>query len=178
MSTCNIEGCTRPAKQLGMCIGHYGRKRRGASLELPLWPSKKATLEERLVFHSAPEPNTGCWLWMGSTAGAGYGVIGVNGKNEYCHRVAFELFKGPIPEGLTIDHLCRVRVCCNPDHLEAVTHKENCHRSPHSNIHKTHCPRGHPYSEDNTYVRNGKRQCKACWKIKNKERWARRGSVL
>lgn len=70
----------------------------------------------------------GCWQWHGATVPQGYGKLGMNGTVEYSHRVAYEWFVGPIGDGLEIDHLCQNRACCNPDHLEAVTHAVNMTR--------------------------------------------------
>lgn len=74
----------------------------------------------------SPEPNTGCWLWLGTLSDNGYGIY----AHRRAHRIAFEQMKGGIPPGLDLDHLCRVRCCVNPEHLEPVTRKENCRRSP------------------------------------------------
>lgn len=75
-----------------------------------------------------PEPNTGCWLWLGGHTPAGYGQIWYSGRQGYAHRFAYELFRGPIPSGYDIDHLCRQRACVNPAHLEPVTHLVNVRR--------------------------------------------------
>ena len=125
-----------------------------------------------------------CWLWLGGNNGNGYGVIGLGGRNRgqaYVHRVAWELERGPIPDGLEIDHICRVRSCVNPRHMALVTHGENCRRSPLvlSTIaaNKTHCPAGHPYDEANTYHppgAPGNRMCRACLKIREAKRPRRR----
>jgi hypothetical protein len=88
-------------------------------------------IEERLLSMTSPEPNSGCWLWMGSVGRDGYGVVRTGGRSGKCqgaHRVAYELFKGPILDGMVLDHLCRVRCCINPDHLQAVTLRENIRR--------------------------------------------------
>lgn len=69
-----------------------------------------------------------CWPWVGARNSAGYGVVRINGINHLAHRVAYERTVGPIPEGLTIDHLCRTRSCCNPAHMEPVTREENGRR--------------------------------------------------
>ncbi len=107
-----------------------------------------------------------CWLWIGRKNWRGYGEISIKNQFKKAHRFAYEFFIGPIPEGLEIDHLCRVRDCVNPEHLEAVTHRENVMRgnSPSANAaSKTHCPQGHPYDEANTLIgRNGWRYCREC----------------
>ena len=130
------------------------------------------TLIDRLFEKTIPEPNSGCLLWLGSCNEDGYGSIRIGGKRGRMlrvHRVAFEHFIGPIPSGMEIDHKCRVRCCVNPDHLEPVTHQENCCRAAAAgtygtnNKRKTHCPRGHPYEGDNLYLApNGNRQCVTC----------------
>jgi hypothetical protein len=108
-----------------------------------------------------------CWLWTGHIDKNGYGKAYVNGLRLYAHRAAWLESRGEIPDGLEPDHLCRVRNCVKPDHLELVTHKVNLHRSDRmtwmiSRL-KTHCPQGHAYDADNTYIRsNGWRQCKEC----------------
>lgn len=117
--------------------------------------------EER--FWRRVEKTDDCWLWTGHvnpvTGYGSYYLPGSPNRSQYAHRVAYEFAKGPIPEGLTIDHLCRVRNCVNPDHLEAVSLRENVLRSPIAvaaiNARKTHCPQGHPYIA-------GERHCGVC----------------
>jgi hypothetical protein len=115
----------------------------------------------------------GCWIFMGSIARNKYGQIGGdgilgNGKRIlYAHRVSYELHRGPIPAGLELDHLCRVRCCVNPYHLEPVTNSENGKRSiPYSNVtiqaNKTHCKAGHLFDITNTYIFHGRRYCRTC----------------
>ncbi|MGH3029279.1 MAG: HNH endonuclease signature motif containing protein [Gaiellaceae bacterium] len=115
----------------------------------------------------------GCWVWIGCTHPKGYGHFWSGGRVGGAHRWAYEYFVGPIPEGLTIDHLCRNRRCVNPVHLEAVSNRENIRReeaganlrreSPDQLAPPTHCKRGHPLSGNNLYVRpNGSRHCRAC----------------
>ncbi|MGI9402887.1 MAG: HNH endonuclease signature motif containing protein [Hyphomicrobium sp.] len=113
----------------------------------------------------SPEPNSGCWLWTGACNRDGYAQFALNGARNGGHRFSYELFVGPIPEGLQIDHLCRVRCCVNPAHLEPVTQRENARRGNvgQNNKSKTHCPKGHPYTPDNTYVTPvGRRDCMEC----------------
>jgi len=111
-------------------------------------------------FNAKHRPNeSGCWVWTAATNGRGYGVIGVNGRQTYAHRLSYEIHVGPIPEGLAIDHLCRNRGCVNADHLEAVTTAENNRRMAAV---KSHCPRGHEYTPANTYVRGVTRFCREC----------------
>lgn len=107
----------------------------------------------------------GCWLWGGSRDRKGYGRWWFRGKQVKAARFAYEHFVGPIPDGLTIDHLCRVTSCVNPGHLEPVPIAENMRRgfSPSSlNRVKTSCPQGHEYTEENTYRSGGKRWCRTC----------------
>lgn len=128
------------------------------------------TFRER--FDARIEKTATCWLWTGSHSRGGYGQvqIGRRSKNGHpspalAHRVAYELFVGPIPEGLTIDHLCRVRHCVNPAHLEPVTRGENTLRGNGAcavNARKTHCKRGHLLDGDNVRLRPTGRECRAC----------------
>lgn len=110
-----------------------------------------------------------CWLWTGFCIG-GYGVIGEWDKSFMAHRLAYELLIGPIPDGLVIDHLCRVRNCVNPDHLEPVTLAENIRRGEvgRHNATKTVCPQGHEYTEVNTYWYRGTRSCRTCGREKQR----------
>lgn len=114
---------------------------------------------ERIRNMSRTDEN-GCWIWQGRPTNAGYGLMTLRtdgvARSTSAHRVAYETFVGPVPDGLVLDHLCRVRMCVNPAHLEPVTSRENTMRSPITlgfiNAAKTHCPHGHPYDEANTYV--------------------------
>lgn len=128
----------------------------------------RKTISERLWEKISPEPNSGCWLWIGTTHRKGYGQIriGTRKKNKIymAHRVSYEIHKRTIPDGLQLDHLCRVRCCINPDHLEPVTNRENCRRGLTGKYQraKTHCAKGHPYSPENTYWWRGFRHCREC----------------
>jgi hypothetical protein len=115
---------------------------------------------------------TGCVEWTGQAYPNGYGYIrrGREQTARMAHRAAYETFVGPIPEGLTLDHLCRNRICINPDHLEPVTRGENALRGGGLAIAmanyraRTHCVHGHEFTPENTYVHpvNRKRACKTC----------------
>ena len=82
-------------------------------------------ITERFMDKISPEPNSGCWLWDAAQTSAGYGVMTIDSKQYYAHRLSYENFKGPIPLGLQIDHLCRVPCCVNPDHLDIVTRRKH-----------------------------------------------------
>ena len=121
-----------------------------------------ARIEKRLV-HSSD----GCWLWTGVVNPNGYGIVGMGRRQAAVHRVYYELVMGDIPDDLVLDHLCRIRNCCNPAHLEPVTHVVNCLRgiSPAAeHAKKTHCVNGHEFNDRNTYWRiDGRgRQCRRC----------------
>jgi hypothetical protein len=105
-------------------------------------------------------------VWTGGKTIGGYGMFSGNASRatigrDMAHRWSYEYHVGPIPEGLDIDHLCRNRACVNPEHLEPVTRAENIRRAAQV---KTHCPSGHEYTEENTYIRPGTihRKCRAC----------------
>lgn len=111
-----------------------------------------------------------CWEWQGLLRPDGYGSLTVAKCTKVAHRYAYELLVGPIPKGKTLDHLCRNRKCVNPDHLEVVTRGENVLRGygpTAMNARKTHCPKGHEYTPENTYSPKGTawRQCRKCWKV-------------
>ncbi len=116
-----------------------------------------------------------CWLWTGATTGPkhNYGHCWFDRRYQGAHRVSYQLLVGPIPSGLDIDHLCRVRLCVNPAHLEAVTRRENLLRG-NTIIARcaavTHCPRGHEYTPENTGHTSGRndRWCIVCSRAKGK----------
>ena len=115
----------------------------------------------------------GCWRWTGAKNHKGYGHLNVAGSMVKAHRFAYEVFVGPIPDGLHIDHLCRVRECVNPAHLEPVTCRENLLRGETANARRaalTVCERGlHPFDAINTYIRpSGRRSSRACNRARNK----------
>lgn len=109
----------------------------------------------------------GCWLWSGAVNNKGYGQFGQDGRTRSAHRVSYEFYVGPIPDGLTIDHLCRVKRCVRPDHLEPVTTAENNRRKFGDK-----CPNGHDYTPENTGRRksNNSRICLTCQKASAQRR--------
>lgn len=137
---------------------------------------KSRPFEERLW--SRIDFDASCWVWTGTIKGTGYGVIGRGPRGAGCirvHRAVWELLVGPIPDGLEIDHLCRNRVCCNPDHLEPVTRAVNNARGVVKDQRRrwvdslTRCKRGHPFDVPNTRItKSGARACRACQAM-----WAR-----
>jgi hypothetical protein len=105
-----------------------------------------------------------CWLWHGGLI-KGYGAFHVNGKLSRAHIFAYTTFIGPVPEGKQLDHICRVRRCCNPEHVEPVTRRVNILRGESFAAHNatvTHCPKGHPYDEANTVRHKLGRNCREC----------------
>ncbi|RZT87553.1 HNH endonuclease [Pseudonocardia sediminis] len=109
-----------------------------------------------------------CWPWLAGRVGSGYGTCG---PGIYAHRVAYEISVGPIPDGLTIDHLCSNRICCNPSHLEPVTREENARRGEknrrtrsggRSLASRTECKNGHAYVEGSFRWSGTARVCRQC----------------
>lgn len=121
------------------------------------------TLEERF-WGKVDQQAIGCWLWTGWTTHDGYGRVWHQGRHMSAHRVSYEIAHGFIPDGLELDHLCRVRHCVNPSHLEPVSHKTNILRGTGFlaiNARKTHCPQGHAYTLDNL-EKQANRKCSEC----------------
>lgn len=143
---CSYPGCTLPHKARSFCNPHYRALLRKGR------PDLRERQDRVKRFWELVEKTDGCWLWKASRfSGKGYGQYKVGDKNVRAHRFSYELTKGTIPEGLTIDHLCRVQHCVNPDHLEAVPMLVNIARKPRASV----CKRGH-VREPNT------RRCKVC----------------
>lgn len=134
-------------------------------------------LLERLSEQIVRVADGDCWLWTGLTDIDGYGIIGEGGNNcrsLRVHRVVYQMAVGPIPEGMVIDHLCRVRNCANPAHLEVVTPAENTRRSNAVRPLPTHCIRGHAFDARNTYItKEGHRRCRVCKAAHERERQRR-----
>jgi hypothetical protein len=137
-------------------------------------PGKQAPLEKR--FWAKVQKTDGCWLWLGGVNSGGYGSISRGHRQEgmvHVHRVSYEMHCGEIPQGLVIDHLCRNRACVNPAHMELVTLGENVLRGEGFSARaarKTHCLRGHEFTEENTYrPPSGGRYCRLCIQIRKRE---------
>ena len=118
-----------------------------------------------------------CWLWTAARTSRGYGEFHHANRIRVAHRWAYEFCVGPIPEGLTLDHLCRVRHCVLSDHLEPVTNRVNLLRGEGftaQQARQTHCKHGHPFDEANTYRWRGHRACRTCQRIRDVARDALR----
>lgn len=180
MRICVINNCDRTHYARGWCSKHYNHWRRH---EAP--PFVRPTLLERVMTRvdkagpvPAERPDLGpCWIWTGYVMPFGHGQVnrGTGLGTALVHRVVFEHLMGDVPEGLELDHLCRVPACCNPQHLEPVTHAENVRRGRANEVarrlaaQRTRCVNGHPYEGANYRItKNGRRRCRVC----NRE-WAR-----
>lgn len=138
---------------------------RATPVEIRLWSR---------VDRKGPEE---CWPWTAYLGKDGYGMLRHNGRQQNAHRVAYELLIGPIPDGLQLDHLCRVRHCVNPAHLEPVTREENIRRGilherrgAHERA-KTHCRQGHEFTPESIVNRSrGGRDCKVCHRLREERK--------
>lgn len=153
--TCRREGWVKGEPRLYV-RGHNGRR----------------PVEQR--FWEKVEKTASCWLWTGAKTAGGYGTFNTgDGSYDYAHRVAYRLLCGPLDDTLVLDHLCRVRHCCNPAHLEQVPHGENVRRgaSPYGPV-RTMCKHGHDVSDPaNVYTEpSGYKRCRTCAKRRPKAR--------
>ena len=172
---CSVADCQKDTFCKGWCRRHYyaDRKIKGPVV----WGS---VLDRAMQKVDASGP---CWLWTGAGTQNGYGNIRVKGKTHLAHRVVWEELVGPIPDGRVIDHLCKVRSCVNPDHMEIVTQRENVLRGKaglRGVRRATHCLRGHPFTPDNTLVSPSgeSRQCRTCKRLRARKDWADRTDVV
>lgn len=149
--TCEVIECDKQVFSKGYCTAHYKRWYRYGS---PTGRPKQKTTEER--FWEKVNKTGSCWGWNAGVYENGYGVFHARkGEAGLAHRYSYELHKGEIPDGLQIDHLCRNRICVNPDHLEAVTMEENLRRGLGYRIRNgmdDSCVHGHKYTPENTYI--------------------------
>lgn len=138
----------------------------------------RGLLMQRFWSKGVYDPDTGCVTWIGALNSKGYAHFWHHGRTHNAYRWLWERFVGPIPEGMELDHLCRNRACVNIEHLEVVDHRENVLRGDTNagrNARKTHCPRGHEYTPENTYAApgSGRRTCRICAKATSAERQRR-----
>lgn len=178
--SCAFEGCGRPAI-VDLCYTHDRRRREGKPL-IPLRNRSEKGVPPTIRYQEATCPNHDlvgpCHITMHRNRKDGYRDVydASSGKIVLVHRYVWEKTKGPIPPGLEIDHQCRVRACCNVDHLRVVTKKVNTTENSNSvgakNKVKTHCPKGHEFTPENTKIakKNGARACRQCHKEDNKAR--------
>lgn len=136
--------------------------------------------------NNVDDQTSNCWLWKASKYKNGYGQFFANGKPIKAHRFSYQFFKGFIQNGLQLDHLCRIRHCVNPDHLEIVTQQENIKRGMAGKLNnylkkKTHCKNGHLLSGSNLlpyYLKHGKRACRVCVNIRNRKRYVKSTNII
>lgn len=185
-----LKTCTRckETKPLAAFGRHAGRKtginercRQCNALANPRHPAGKPYaphphygLPHPARFWAKVEKTATCWLWVASKNQYGYGSYRLNGRGYLAHRMAYELLRGPIPDGYDLDHLCRIHACVNPDHLEVVTRRENTARGVNHLLRRTatHCKRGHAFDATNTRLtKGGHRQCRACARERGRINW-------
>jgi hypothetical protein len=161
MTTCTEPGPHSSGERLrrGLCSRHYYH------LQLAGLPKLQRPTDADRFWAKVVEID-GCWVWQSTRFDNGYGGFTVGKRLVRAHRFAYEQMVGEIPDGLQLDHLCRNRLCVNPDHLDPVTPRVNTRRSTSLaaiNSRKTHCPKGHPYDDVNTrFERDGRRTCRTC----------------
>lgn len=160
MRICDHQDCEGGVSAKGLCAYHYRKQ----------WASRRAAPDPSRVagrFWSKVAKTGTCWLWTASQYRDGYGIFYDGITSVRAHRFAYEQTRGPIPEGLVIDHLCRVRHCVNPDHMEPVTNKVNVLRGE-SQIadlaRRSHCVNNHEFTVENTYrpPHGYGRMCRTC----------------
>lgn len=172
---CSVPSCDKPHVAKGFCKTHWYRWRTQGDPTAPPLPAHKPAIERFLA--KVREDSQGCWIWQGQLNHNGYGVFS-DARRFLAHRWSYEHFIGAVPEGLELDHLCRIPRCCNPRHLEAVTHQVNINRGTR-HIPKTHCKNGHAFTPDNTYLRYGYQQiCRACQREANRRYRLRRKATV
>lgn len=176
-STCTVQDCTRPHSSKGFCKLHYLRRWHHPDRDPAITPSRASPAER---FWSKVNKTETCWLWTACKMVGGYGQFRLERAMVLAHRFAYELLVGPIPKELELDHLCRVRHCVNPSHLEPVTRQINVLRGeapPARQFRQTHCKRGHLFDEENTYRQPSsprKRTCRECRRVYAAAYWRAR----
>ena len=174
---CKQPGCELDAKSRGWCKPHYLRWYKTGSPD-----AARPTAKQRIMARVNKVGD--CWIWTGVTTTAPGARLSYprfcigKAKTVAAHRFSYELFVGPIPDGLTLDHLCRNTLCVNPSHLEPVTNRENVLRGtgPSArNARKTVCGQGHPLTSDNVRMEGSSRRCLTCQREYNRKRYLARG---
>ncbi len=172
---CELDGCDRKYEARGLCVLHYQRFRKTGTTDAPPRRAIVRVLDRIVTFSDvevrrlARETRTEgtCLVWTRARNPGGYGIFSL-GKGNDCrtilaHRAAYQMARGPIPEGLVIDHLCRNRACVKVEHLEVVTQRENLRRGVALRHDPDQCPQGHAYAGENLYIGpDGDRQCRIC----------------
>ena len=191
--TCSIDGCERPItfRARLWCNRHYmrwyhhGDPLGGGPARREMGIGVNKAEASAAYFWSRVDKSAACWIWTGCIVKTGYGNIKVGGQIKLTHRYAYELAKGPIPNGLVIDHLCSVRACVNPDHLEAVTDEENRRRGLSYGIvngRRDTCANGHPITEDSYRPRmdgvRARSYCRICKAAADRAYYQRRKGDL
>lgn len=178
--TCSVPGCTKPHRAHGLCVNHYMREWFKAH---PRNRRHRPLLTAQQRFWSKVHPDRfGCLVWQSTKSIDGYGRFRLDGVYMMAHRIAWQWKYGFIPQGLTVDHLCRNRACVKVKHLELVTNRENVLRGnglTARNHRATHCCRGHPFDENNTYIdpKRGVRACRICQREASRRRAAKRREI-
>jgi hypothetical protein len=178
MTICSVPECDNPSRARGWCTKHYTRWMNNGTMA----PQMIRNDDLSRFWSKVDKRGDGeCWPWTGALTHDGYGRFRTKTSHEISSVVAYRLLIGPIPEGMQVDHVfargCTRRDCVNPAHLEAVTVSVNIQRSAPGR--RTHCPRGHEYTPENTSYTSGTgRTCVICNRERNRRARARRNAAL